>query len=527
MQLRTSCLLTLLVASVACGELGAPADDLPSTVPPPGPSAPELDSDGPTPARPTDGTLRQIAKLKATDGRPGDNFGLAVALSAQGGTLAVSALREDGSSGGIDGDRLALGAPDSGAVYVYRRTTQGFDEEAYIKPTHPDPRDAFGFSLAISDDGTTLAVGALREDGADPGVDGNQRSNTANDSGAVFVFVRTTQGWTQQAYLKAEHVRPDDAFGWSVALSADGDTLAVGTLRESSGGRGTGATAGQGHAENSGAVYTYRRRDGAWEPQSFLKASNADPGDLFGLAVDLSADGRLLAVSAGNEASGLPHDPADNSSPGSGAVYLWADPDGTGAWDQVAWLKAGNVDRGANYGTSVDLSPDGQTLAVGAIGEATGPDRAADPDLRYVNAGAVYVYRSLGWPGRKPHFLKPEVVRLNTNFGRSVALTDDAGLLAIGASWEHSDATGIDGDATREGAGFSGAAYLFSDSEGSWAQRSYIKPSNTAPHQNFGVNVSITSTGDLLAVGASGEASAPDGSGDAAPKSGAVYLFSR
>lgn len=523
MTLRVVAMLTLLAG---CPEPPTPA--VPSSEPSEQPTDPEPgstpDPDTPDPTPSLVGELRQVALLKAPLGAEGDNFGLSVSLAANGRTLAVGALREDGASSGIDNDPTARGLTDSGAVYIFRRLDGDWVPEAYIKASLPAEGDQFGFSTALSADGTTLAVGAIREDGSSTGVNADERAKGVPDSGAVYVFHRTDQGWAQQAYLKADHLAPEDYFGWSIALSARGDLLAVGAMLEDSGGRGVDATPGDSEAADSGAVYLYRRRGGQWHRESYLKASNADPGDRFGMSLALSDDGTTLAVGAGGEASRSAATPNDDSAPGAGAAYVFELQDQ--AWHEVAYIKAFNAQAGVQFGTSIALDGPGRTLAVGAIGEPSGPPEAP-PGTRLVNAGAVYVYRSVGWPGRQAWFLKPPHVFMNTNYGRSVALDGSGQLLTVGASWEHSDARGLDGDGSNQRAGFAGAAWLL-EGGGPWSVAHYIKASNTAPHQNFGVNVSMSASGRVIAIGASGESS-PTGEPDEdpAPKSGAVYVFER
>jgi hypothetical protein len=99
----------------------------------------------------------------------------------------------------------------------------------YFKPSSSDPSDGFGTAVALSGDGQTLAVGAYGEDSIATGIDGDDDDDTAFSAGAVYVFVRDDMGgWSQQAYLKASNTDASDVFGWSVALSEDGSTLAVG-----------------------------------------------------------------------------------------------------------------------------------------------------------------------------------------------------------------------------------------------------------------------------------------------------------
>ena len=95
---------------------------------------------------------------------------------------------------------------------------------AYLKASSTDPFDYFGSSVALSADGSTLAIGVPQEDSSAIGTGGNPADNFAMDSGAVYVFTRSGTTWSLQAYLKSSTARPFDWFGSSVALSADGST---------------------------------------------------------------------------------------------------------------------------------------------------------------------------------------------------------------------------------------------------------------------------------------------------------------
>src|SRR5690554_2916284 len=75
----------------------------------------------------------------------------------------------------------------------------------YIKASNTGAGDYFGFSVAISADGNTLAVGAYWEDSNATGINGDQNDNSAPESGAVYVFVRNETTWAQEAYIKASN----------------------------------------------------------------------------------------------------------------------------------------------------------------------------------------------------------------------------------------------------------------------------------------------------------------------------------
>ncbi len=136
---------------------------------------------------------------------------------------------------------------------VFGVTCQQFEWD-YLKASNTGGGDLFGHSVALS--GDTLAVGAYRESSAATGVNGDQDSNSASDSGAVYVFVRSGGIWSQQAYLKASNTGASDRFGISLALS--GDTLAVGAHLEDSAAAGVNGDQSSNATIDSGAVYVTR-----------------------------------------------------------------------------------------------------------------------------------------------------------------------------------------------------------------------------------------------------------------------------
>jgi len=103
--------------------------------------------------------------------------------------------------------------------------------------------------------GDTVVVGAYLEASNATGVNGNQSANSANGSGAAYVFTRSAGVWSQQAYLKASNTGAGDLFGISVAIA--GDTVVVGAYGEASNATGVNGTQSDNSAGTSGAAYVY------------------------------------------------------------------------------------------------------------------------------------------------------------------------------------------------------------------------------------------------------------------------------
>jgi len=399
----------------------------------------------------------------------------------------------------------------------------------------------FGFSAALSADGTTLAVGGPNEGSTATGIDGDQTADARTGIGAVYVFSQNDGVWSQQAYVKASNainfgIGQNARFGESVALSADGNTLAVGARNEASNATGIDGDQTDTSARGSGAVYVFNRSGSDWSQQAYVKASTNSISE-FGSSVALAADGNTLAVGAPFERSsvtGIDGDEANTDAPLSGAVYVFSQSGGD--WSQQAYVKASNTRADARFGESVALAADGNTLAVGSPREtsnATGIDgNQADDSVNW--AGAVYVFSRSGSDWSQQAYVKAS----NTGsgdfayFGGTVALSADGNTLAVGAPFEGSSATGIDGEQNNDDAPFSGAVYVFERSGEAWAQQVYLKASNAAADAEFGWSVALAADGNTLAVGTYNEASNAIGiNGDetdrSEPFTGAAYVFRR
>ena len=338
-------------------------------------------------------TWFQKAYVKASNTGTNDNFGVSVSLSADGRTLAVGARGESSNATGIDGDQSDDSFEGSGAVYLFDRTGDTWFQRAYVKASNTGGGDRFGFSVGLSGDGDTLAVGAPFEDGKAKGIDGDQADNSSDEAGAVYVFDRSDDTWFQRAYVKASNTGSNAFFGASVSLSGNGNRLAVGANNESSNATGINGDQSDDSLAGAGAVYVFDRTGDTWIQRAYVKASNTGGGDSFGRSVSLSQDGNTLAVGAFEEdgsTNGLDGDQSDDTASNAGAVYVFGY-DGF-RWSQRAYVKASNTGAGDRFGFSVGLNADGKRLAAGAFGEdgsSTGVNGAYDDASS--GAGAAYV----------------------------------------------------------------------------------------------------------------------------------------
>ena len=481
----------------------------------------------------TPSDIAQQAYLKASNNRREGRFGYSVALSADGNTLAAGALSESSGATGVNGNQADISAPWSGAVYVFTRTGVTWTQQAYLKASNAESNESFGSSVALSADGNTLAVGATGEDSGATGVGGSQADNSAESSGAVYVFTRSGGTWTQQAYVKASNTDALDYFGSPLVLSADGSTLAAGALGEASHATGINGDQGDNSFGFAGAVYVFTRSEGTWAQQAYIKASNTLANASFGGAISLSSDGNTLAAGSQGErssATGVNGNQADTSAVNAGAAYVFTRSNGT--WTQQAYLKASNADVGDYFGAPLSLSADGTLLAVGAHGEgsrATGVNGDQDDDST-VEAGAVYVFTRSNGTWMQQAYVKASNTEAEDNFGGRVALSADGTLLAVQAWGEDGAATGINGNQADNSTDFGGAVYLFARTDGAWTQQAYVKASNTGAGDQFGSALALSADGSTLAAATYVEDSSGTGvngnqPNDDAMESGAVYVF--
>ena len=451
-------------------------------------------------------TWVQQAYLKASNPGITDNFGFATVLSADGNTLAVSAHFEAGGDTGVDADPHDDSIPQAGAVYVFTRSGAAWTQQAYIKASNTghigysldptdqpalaaerfgssaageysyadaygemfDDGDQFGAAIALSDDGNTLVVSATAEDSAATGVGGDSSDNSKRSAGAVYVFERDGQTWTETAYVKPSNPEVDALFGYSLAISADGRRFVVGAYDED----GSVASTNEfqdGLVRGAGAAYVFDFDGGGWQQTGYLKASNAERGDSLGVAVAISDDGNTVIATAQDEdglSTGINNIPGpdyqDDIRPTTGAVYVWVQHDG--AWSQQAYIKASNTGSGDVFGSRLALSGDGNVLVVGAQLEdsvSQGIDGFQDDDTA-LEAGAVYLFTRSGDTWAQEAYVKGSNTEIFDEFGSSVSVSGDGSLLAVGAQFEDGSSTGVGGDQSDNSALESGAVYLFS-----------------------------------------------------------------
>ena len=294
----------------------------------------------------SNGAWSQQAKLTASDGADGDEFGISVAVD--GDTVVVGARGNVSKTGAIyvftkpsDGDwtstitetkltatggaaddlfgasvalygesTIVIGAPGAGSAYVFTKNSGVWSQAANLTATDAATGDEFGISVAVDDD--TIAVGAYGKDG-----------NSLTDSGLVYVFVKSGgAAWattTETVQLRASDRDANDNFGRSVAVGSS--TIVVGA----SGDRNTVG----GTEVSTGSAYVFAEPNTGWgnsggTETAKLTASDGADSDQFGRSV--AVDGDTIVVGAHQN---------DDDGTDSGSIYVFIKP--TNGWDRHYW----------------------------------------------------------------------------------------------------------------------------------------------------------------------------------------------
>jgi hypothetical protein len=388
-------------------------------------------------------------------------FGSSVALDDS--LLVVGSPGEIGCSTGVNGAQgtnssTCVGA---GAVYTFTHTAGVWTQQAYLKASNTkNPVVAgtgivgFGNSVALS--GNTLAVGASREASCATGINGDQENNGCLDAGAVYVFTQTGGLWSQQAYVKASNTKGGYRFGASVAL--DEDTLVVGATGESSCADGpNGDQAGVG-CVGAGAAYVFTRKNGVWTQEAYVKSSNSEARDGFGISVTVSGD-RLTVGAPGEDscATGINGDDANNGCTDSGAVYVFTRT--KALWTQSHYVKPLTTTPASNFGRQLQAS--GNLLAVSSPGDSSCATRVNGDrsNSGCQDAGAAHIFAGANDTWTEQAYIKASNTEIADGFGGSLASSGNT--LAVGTPFEDSSAAGINGDQMNNGSLNSGATYVY------------------------------------------------------------------
>jgi fibronectin type 3 domain-containing protein len=378
----------------------------------------------------------EVATLLADDGAPYDNFGVAASLF---GTTALVGARWNGDINDLPG-----------AGYIYQKQDNGiWQETTKLVADDVQASDYFGDSVALFEtvavvkgsntqpyvfeqqaDGSwtqtaklSPAEGAIMT-GTSLDVHGDliiigtpSDGDRGSDAGAAYIFQRQNDGsWVQQVKLYASDAGAGFQFGNTVAIL---DNIAV-----------IGSFYDDDNGIKSGSVYIFEQQaDGEWVELQKLLADDGVSEDIFGKKIALSY-GRIAVSAPKNDSP---------SSVDAGSVYIF-DKSSNGSWLQSAKITAQDPSENALFGQSIDLSGNGDSLVVGALGVN---------GINGLQTGAVYIFKET-YPTVWQQVAKKMALNQVTSyfFGNSIAISGSNFLV------------GANGDSTYGIS--SGAAHIFS-----------------------------------------------------------------
>ena len=293
--------------------------------------------------------------------------------------------------------------------------------------------DYLGVSVVLSSDGSILAIGAA-------GVYGSEQ---VNNFGYVKIFQNINNIWTQ---IGDNIISEDDNtyFGSSIDLSSNGNIIAIGDPYYSS------------SITNIGKVKVYQNVNGVWT-QIGDNIYGTNQEDKFGRRVSLSSDGIVLAIGAYN-----PY----NSNIDFSYTKVYNNLNGV-------WTQIGDT---INFGPWIDLSSNGNTIAIGGTGNSAGYKKVRV----YNNLNGNFT--QIGLDFNSEHIWD--------QFGDSVSLSSDGSILAIGSPWFGSNNSSY------------GKVSIYKNQSQNWIKKTEII--GTQYNHYCGSSVSLSLSGNTLGVGLPG-----------------------
>lgn len=287
-------------------------------------------------------------KIFSSDIAASDYFGSGVCVSGDGSTIVVGAPADDD------------GASAQGSAYIFEKVGGTWTQVQKIIQSDTRSSGFFGSRVRISNDGTTLVVGAYEHDGVGANV------------GAAYIFDKSGGGtWSQTLKLYPPNTTTE-FYAQGLDISGDGNVIAVGAPRDDT------------TSTNMGRVFMYVKSGGAWSntpTQTFQYNTAVTEDKYFGWSVGLSQNGNTLIV-------GAPYE--DTEQTDSGAIHIYERTNGV--WTPVKREYTGVNPSGEGLGTSVAISDDGKVYIAGNEND--------DP---VITSGIVTVYDEKIYTERMTH----------------------------------------------------------------------------------------------------------------------------
>jgi hypothetical protein len=379
-------------------------------------------------------------------------------------------------------------------------SAQSLTEKFAFNLEKTDALDYFGYDVNLSADGSTAIVGAymayddkIAESGKaiilvkagniwaqqatlrpnDPVIKGNfgysvgisadgntavvgaayAKNDTIENAGKIYIFHRNGDSWTQAASFISGEATQTSVFGWDVAISADGKTV---------------ITAAKGLNRSRGKAYVYTRNGNTWSKQADIVPNDPADGDSFGTALSLSGDGNLALISS--------YYKTVSTVGRAGKVYVFKRTGST--WSQVAGITAADKADYDNFGTYAEISEDGKTAIIAS----------ANKKVDLVDGrGKVYIYSSVGDTWTEQAVITDSEGQKSDYFGRGV-LSADGNLALIGVP--EADMGGTN----------RGKVYVYQRTGSVWSKIDEVTSSEPGDYDFFGRALDISADGKVSLV---------------------------
>lgn len=380
---------------------------------------------------------QELYKFIASDYVDGDLFGRSVSISGYGSNVLVGSPSKSTT------------ATKNGGVYAFGYDNNTWTEDFFIFANDATDYAFFGCSVTMNSSGTMCAIGAYGDN---------------NTTGAVYIFTRgpVDTSWTQQQKLTASDGGSSQGFGVDVAMNPNGDVLVIGAHAALGIDPITGLSSGQ----TSGAIYVFEWDGSSWIEEQKLSSDLGLNGDYFGRSVSIDQSGSKIAAGSKYE----------NGS--TGAVYVYTN---YGSWALEDRVTSFGSIAGDLFGTDISLSPDGNSMFIGAIG-------------RDSNEGTTYVFKySTSWS--EDSRFSGDSPWPSERHGSSVSMTHGVAIVGVNSNGDFGTTAGT--------------TYVYAQTEilpgfNVWSFDSKMYAITPESGENFGYSVHINTTGDRCVIGGIG-----------------------
>jgi hypothetical protein len=309
----------------------------------------------------------------------GDYSGCSVSLSSDGSRVAIGGYLNDGNG------------TNSGHVRIYQYNNNSWSQLG-ADINGEAAGDLSGYSVSLSSDGSRVAIGAFNNDG------------NGSNSGHVRIYQYNNNSWSQLG-ADIDGEAANDYSGESISLSSDGSIVAIGAFQN------------DGNGTNSGHVRIYQYNNNSWS-QLGADIDGEAADDRSGYSVSLSSDGSRVAIGAYRNGG-------NGNLSGHVRIYQY----NNNSWSQLGADIDGEAENDVS-GWAVSLSSDGTRVAIGA----------GNNDGNGDNSGHVRIY---GYNGSAWAQVGADIdgEAAGNQSGRSVSLSSDGSIVAIGAPFNNENGT--------------------------------------------------------------------------------------